>query len=146
MQVRNVDVAAARRMFAGLPVASVATLNPDGSPHVVPLWFVWLEDAVYVSARRPGRTWTNASADPRVALTIDLGRAWVEIAGVEIRGRAELIAAVHPDMRTAMSAWHEKYRSLLTGDGFSRFTGEVPDIGFLRVGLEHVAAWDHARD
>jgi hypothetical protein len=146
MQVRNVDVAAARRMFSGLPVANVATLNPDGSPHVVPLWFVWVDDALYVSARRPGRTWANASNDPRVALTIDLGRAWVEIAGLEVRGHADLVTADHPDMRRAMSAWHEKYRSLLAGDGFSRFAGEVRDVGFLRVGLERVAAWDHARD
>jgi hypothetical protein len=146
MQVRNVDVAGARRLFAGLPVASVATLNADGSPHVVPLWFVWLDDAVYVSVRRPGRTWANAAADPRVALTIDLGRAWVEITGIEIRGRAELVTAEHAEMRRPMSAWHEKYRPLLAGDGFSRFTGEVRDIGFLRVGVDRIVAWDHARD
>src|SRR5262245_28547606 len=82
MQVSDVDVAAARRMFASLPTASVATLNPDGSPHVVPLWFVWPEDAVYLSTRRNGRTWANASADPRVAVTIDHGRAGAERAGV----------------------------------------------------------------
>jgi nitroimidazol reductase NimA-like FMN-containing flavoprotein (pyridoxamine 5'-phosphate oxidase superfamily) len=133
-------------MFAGLPVASVATVNEDGSPHVVPLWFVWLDDAVYVSVRRPGRTWSNASADPRIALTIDLGRAWVEIAGVEIRGRAELLTPQDPDIRRPMSAWHEKYRPLLAGEGFARFTGDVPDIAFLRVEVQHIAAWDHARD
>jgi nitroimidazol reductase NimA-like FMN-containing flavoprotein (pyridoxamine 5'-phosphate oxidase superfamily) len=146
MQVRDVDVAAARRMFGGLPVASVATVNEDGSPHVVPLWFVWLDEAVYVSARRPGRTWSNASAEPRVALTIDLGRAWVEIAGVEIRGRAELVTPQDADMRRPMSAWHEKYRPLLAGEGFARFTGEVSEIGFLRLEVERIVAWDHARD
>ncbi|MFB3739190.1 MAG: pyridoxamine 5'-phosphate oxidase family protein, partial [Candidatus Velamenicoccus archaeovorus] len=48
-------------MFGGLPVLSVATINPDGSPHVVPLWFVWPDDALYVSTRRPSRTWSNVS-------------------------------------------------------------------------------------
>ena len=51
---------------------------------VVPLWFVWPEDAIYVSTDRGTRTWRNVSADPRVSLSVDLGRAWVEIAGVEI--------------------------------------------------------------
>ena len=44
-----------------------------------------------------------------------------------------------------MSAWHEKYRSLLAGDGFERFT-EGPGLGFLRVGPDASDAWDHAPD
>lgn len=145
MRVHDVDVAAARRMFAGLPTVSVATIGPTGEPHVVPLWFVWLGEAVYVSTNRDSRTWRNASADPRVALTIDLGRAWVEIAGIEIAGRAELLPAEHPEMRQPISAWHEKYRPLLAGDGFARFAEEVRALSFLRVVPERVSAWDHAR-
>ena len=145
MQVRDVDVAAARRMFAGLPSVSVASLGPDGAPHVVPLWFVWPEDAVYVSTRRDGRTWANVSADPRIAMTIDLGRSWIEIAGIEIRGRAELLPAEHVDMREPISAWHEKYRPLLSGEGFARFSEEIRSLVFLRVVAERIAAWDHAR-
>jgi nitroimidazol reductase NimA-like FMN-containing flavoprotein (pyridoxamine 5'-phosphate oxidase superfamily) len=146
MQVRDVEVSAARRMFAGLPVVSVATLNADGSPHVVPLWFVWTTEAIFASTRREGRTWANLSADPRVALSIDLGRAWVEIAGIEVRGRAELLRAEDAGMRKPLSAWHEKYRPLLTGDGFPRFAEEVRGLGFLRVAPERIAAWDHARE
>jgi nitroimidazol reductase NimA-like FMN-containing flavoprotein (pyridoxamine 5'-phosphate oxidase superfamily) len=145
VQVRDVDEAAARRMFAGLPTMSVATLNADGSPHGVPLWFVWPESSVYVSTRRESRTWRNASADPRVAMTIDLGRSWVEIAGIEIRGRAELLPAEHPDLRHPISAWHEKYRPLLSGDGFERLTDEIRSLTFLRVVPDRIAAWDHAR-
>ena len=145
MQVRDVDVAAARRMFAGLPSVSVASLGPDGAPHVVPLWFVWPEDAVYVSTRRDGRTWANVSADPRIAMTIDLGRSWIEIAGIEIRGRAELLPAEHADMREPISSWHEKYRPLLSGEGFARFSEEIRSLVFLRVVAERIAAWDHAR-
>jgi nitroimidazol reductase NimA-like FMN-containing flavoprotein (pyridoxamine 5'-phosphate oxidase superfamily) len=140
-----VDLAAARKLFAPLPVASVATVGPDGAPHVVPLWFVWPEDALYVSARRPGRTWTNATSEPRVSIAIDVGRSWVEVAGIVVHGRAEPLAPDHPSMRTPMSAWHEKYRSLLTGDGFARFTEEIRVIGFLRVPPERVLTWDHAR-
>lgn len=145
MQVRDVDAAAARRMFGSLPSMSVATLNADGSPHVVPLWFVWPEDAIYVSTRREARTWHNASADPRVALTVDLGRSWVEIAGLEVLGLAEPLLAEHAQMRKPISAWHEKYRPLLSGEGFARFTEEVRSLAFLRVVPERIAAWDHAR-
>jgi nitroimidazol reductase NimA-like FMN-containing flavoprotein (pyridoxamine 5'-phosphate oxidase superfamily) len=139
------ELAIARRMFGALPIASVATVDPDGSPHVVPLWFVWPDDALYVSARRPSRTWSNAERDPRVSVSIDVGRGWTELAGVSILGRAELIAAEHPGMRRTMSAWHEKYRSLLSGDGFALFAEEVPSLAFLRIEPVRAATWDHAR-
>ena len=145
MQVRDVDLAAARRMFGSLPSASVASLNPDGSPHVVPLWFVWPEDAMYLSTRRESRTWANVSADPRIAVCVDLGRAWIELAGIEIRGRVELLAAEQALMRASLSAWHEKYRPLLTGDGFGRFAEEIRGLAFLRLVPEWLAGWDHAR-
>jgi nitroimidazol reductase NimA-like FMN-containing flavoprotein (pyridoxamine 5'-phosphate oxidase superfamily) len=146
MQVPQVDAAVARRMFASLPTAAVATLNPDGSPHIVPLWFVWPEDAIYVSTRREGRTWANAEADPRVALTIDVGRSWTELAGVEVRGVARPLPAEDASMRSPISTWYEKYRPLLSGSGFGRFTEEISGLGFLCVVPERVLAWDHARD
>jgi PPOX class probable F420-dependent enzyme len=145
MRVSNADVAAARRMFASLSSAAVATIDPDGSPHVVPLWFVWPEEAIYLSTRRDGRTWANVERDPRVAVTIDVGRSWVEIAGIEIRGHAEPLPAEHATMRKPISAWHEKYRPLLSGDGFSRFAEEIAGLGFLRVVPDRVVAWDNAR-
>jgi len=145
MEVREVEVTAARRMFGSLPSVAVATLNADGSPHVVPLWFVWPEDALYVSTRREGRTWANAQADPRVALTVDLGRSWIELAGIQVVGRAELLPAEHADMRGAISAWHEKYRPLLAGEGFERFAQAVRALGFLRVEPTSISGWDHAR-
>jgi general stress protein 26 len=140
-----VDVAAARKLFGTLPVVSVATVGADGSPHVVPLWFVWLEDALYVSTRREGRTWRNALADPRVSVTIDVGRSWIEIAGALVEGVAEPYAAEHVSMRAPMSAWHEKYRSLLAGEGFGRFAEEVRGLAFLRIVPSRLVSWDHAR-
>ena len=145
MRVSHVELGAARRMFASLPSAAVATTSADGSPHVVPLWFVWPEDAIFVSTRQDGRTWANVARDPRVAITIDLGRAWVEVAGVEILGLAEPLSAESAAMRKPISAWHEKYRPLLAGEGFARFAEEVRGLGFLRVVPDAVRAWDHAR-
>ena len=145
MRVSHAELGAARRMFASLPSAAVATTSTDGSPHVVPLWFVWQEDAIFVSTRQDGRTWANVARDPRVAITIDLGRAWVEVAGVEILGLAEPLSAESAAMRKPISTWHEKYRPLLAGEGFSRFAEEVRGLGFLRVVPDAVRAWDHAR-
>jgi nitroimidazol reductase NimA-like FMN-containing flavoprotein (pyridoxamine 5'-phosphate oxidase superfamily) len=133
-----------RRAFRDLPTARLSTLDPDGAPYVAALWFVWHEDGLFLSARQGSATWQHAERDPRVSLTIDRGRDWAELAGVAVDGTATLLPAEHPEMRTPMSSWHEKYRSMLAGDGFERFTQAVPHLGFLRVEPLRVRTWDHA--
>src|SRR2546430_12427625 len=63
----------------------------------------------------------SAVRDPRVCVLIDRGREWGELTGARVEGVAELLPAEHPDLREPMSTWHEKYRSMFTGDGFERF-------------------------
>lgn len=137
------DLDVLRRAFRDVPACRVATVRPDGGPHVATRWFVWLEDAVWAATRIGGVTWENATRDPRISLVIDRGRDWNELAGVRVEGVAEPFPAEHPDLRGPMSAWHDKYRSMFSGDGFERFTDEVPALGFLRVAPSRIEAWDH---
>ena len=133
-----------RRAFRDLPTARLATLAAGGAPYVASLWFVWRDEGLFVSTRLGSATWEHAERDPRVSLTIDRGHDWRELAGVAIDGVADLLPAEHPEMRAPMSAWHEKYRAMLAGDGFERFTEAVPQLGFLRVEPLAVRTWDHA--
>jgi general stress protein 26 len=141
----NEDPTELRRAFRDLTTCRVATVRPDGGPHVAARWFVWLEDAVWVTTGMGDPTWEDAVRDPRVCVLIDRGRTWTELAGVRVVGVAETMPAEHPDLRSPMSAWHEKYRVLLEGDGFERFSTEVPHLGFLRVAPATIDVWDHAR-
>ncbi len=134
-----------RRTFGDVPTARVATIDEDGWPRVSPVWFVWREDAMYLSTRIGSATWRNAERDPRVSVVIERGRDWLDLAGVRARGRAEVLQAEHPDLREAMSAWHDKYRGLLAGQGFERFAETVPALGFLRLEADRIEDWDHAR-
>jgi nitroimidazol reductase NimA-like FMN-containing flavoprotein (pyridoxamine 5'-phosphate oxidase superfamily) len=137
---------ALRRTFCDLAAASLATVGLDGAPHVAPVWFVWRDDAIYLSTRRGSRSWLNAEIDPRVSVVIDRGHEWSELSGVILEGRAELLSADHPSMRETMSAWHQKYRSLLAGDGFERFAEAIPELGFLRLVPARFDAWNHRTD
>ncbi len=132
-----------RRAFRDVPLCRIATVGVDGSPLVASRWFVWLEDALYVATRQGGATWMNAEIDRRVSVVIDRGRDWIDLAGVRIDGTAELLAGEHPGLRDPMSAFHEKYRPSLGGEGFERFTASVPVLGFLRIPGGAVKAWDH---
>lgn len=137
------DLAILRRAFRDVPACRVGTVRADGGPYVATRWFVWLEDGVWVSTRVGDTTWENALRDPRVSVVIDRGRDWTELSGVRIEGVAEAMPAEHPDLRQPMSAWHDKHRSALAGEGFERFAQAVTALGFLRVAPARVDAWDH---
>jgi hypothetical protein len=137
------DIAVLRRAFRDVPSCRIATVRSDGGPHVAGRWFVWLEDAFWVATRIGDTTWDHAASDARVSVLLERGRDWVDLTGVRIEGVAELFPAEHPDLREPMSAWHEKYRPMLSGDGFERFALEVPALGFLRVAPARVDVWDH---
>jgi nitroimidazol reductase NimA-like FMN-containing flavoprotein (pyridoxamine 5'-phosphate oxidase superfamily) len=140
------NIADARRTFRDVRVAHVGSVLADGAPHVVPLWFVWLPDGVYVTSRKGSQLWRNITRDPRVSLVVRRGEAWTEQAGILVRGRAELLGREHPEAKQALSAWFEKYRSELAGFGFAAYTEQVHDPAVFVVRPEHLSSWIHARE
>src|SRR5712691_9360296 len=137
------DLEFLRRAFRDVPTCHLATIAPLGMPHAASRWFVWLEDGLFVCTRRGDSSWENVVRDPRVSVVIDRGRDWLELTGARVDGSAEAMPAEHPEIRHVMSAWHEKYRSMFAGDGFELLTKRVSGLGFLRVEIATVDAWDH---
>ena len=137
------DLEFLRRAFKDVPDCRIATVRPDGGPHVATRWFVWREDGLFVATRVEDTTWEHVQGDARVSVLIDRGRAWTEIAGVRVDGVGEPLTQEHPDLRGCMSTWHEKYRTLLAGDAFERMTEAIQALGFLRVVPEATDTWDH---
>jgi PPOX class probable F420-dependent enzyme len=66
-----------RERFAEARVAHLATVRPDGAPHLVPIVFALEDDRVYTAIDdKPKRTrelqrLANIAADPRVSVLVD---------------------------------------------------------------------------
>jgi nitroimidazol reductase NimA-like FMN-containing flavoprotein (pyridoxamine 5'-phosphate oxidase superfamily) len=133
-----------RRLFRDVPVAHVATLEPDGSPHVVPLWFVWLEDALYLTSRRGTRVEANLGRGGAVSASIDRGVNWAEHQGVLVRGPAEVLPPDHSSVKRALSAWFDKYAERLSGSGFAIYTRDVEHPVVARLEPLRVSTWGNA--
>ena len=139
------DIGEARRTFRDVRVAYIASLNPDGGPHVVPLWFVWLPDAIYLTSRKGSQLCRNLRRDDRVGVTMERGTGWTEQAGILVRGRAIPLDRDHADTKKALSAWFEKYRSELASGGFAAYTQQVREPVVLTVAADRISSWIHAR-
>ena len=66
----------------------VATTDDDGAPHVMPVWGVWLEDAVWFSSSLRSLRARCIATRPRVAVTTDNALCPVVIKGDAVRKNA----------------------------------------------------------
>ncbi len=60
----------ARALIARPVLASLATLNPDGSPQITPLWVDLDGDDVVFNTAKGRKKARNLERDPRVAVTV----------------------------------------------------------------------------
>lgn len=52
-------------------LARIGTVDDDGMPRVLPLWFIVHEGAICFTPREPAVIWRNLLRDPRVGISID---------------------------------------------------------------------------
>lgn len=92
-------------------IAKLATLNADGSPNVVPVWFEWDGAHALVFTTRTSAKVGRIRRDSRVALAVEEGvgvpEAWVSIEGtatVDAAGAWGLIERLTPRYYDAVKA------------------------------------------
>ena len=106
----------ARQRVAEARVARLATVRPDGAPHVVPVTFALLDDDRVVTAvdAKPKTTQqlqrlANVEADPRVGLLVDhYDEDWQHLWWVRLDGMARVVGE-EPERGETMEPLLAKY-------------------------------------
>lgn len=113
-----------RGRVAAEQVARLATVDPDGRPHLVPIVFVLLGDVLYsaVDAKpkssRTLRRIENAGERPDVTVLVDhYEDDWTQLWWVRLRGSARVLDGGEEAVRalTALAAKYEQYRETAPG-------------------------------
>lgn len=69
----------------------VATVNPDGSPHLTTLFYVVPDGRIAFWTYATSQKIRNLERDPRITCLVEDGEDYFELRGVSIAGRAELV-------------------------------------------------------
>lgn len=118
----------------------VATISPDG-PHATPLWFGWDGTYLWLYSIVSSQRWTDLMDDPRIGIAVDTGVDYLELRGVEITGRVEIVGDIprtgEPDDELAEieAQFGRKY----LGGGGMFHDGRH---GWLRVTPKKIVSWD----
>ncbi len=125
--------------------AQVATLNRDGSPHLMPLWFAIEEGTIVFETFSKSQKIKNLQRDDRMSVLFEDGATYPELKGVSIQGRAELIVdhdRVHElHMKVLIRNTPEVPEDVL--DRATR--SMVPKKTVIKVKAEQMISWDHSK-
>jgi PPOX class probable F420-dependent enzyme len=137
---RVLSDALVRELLGKTLVGVLATLEPDGSVHAVPLWLCDGGDAILLATFARSRKVRNLERDPRATLVLHDSRPGFEICGVTMRGRVEIVRGAG-----AAPLIEQVHRCYLTEAGLDlpaaqQFLGG-DDIA-LRFIPESAATWD----
>jgi len=72
-------------------IANLATIEDDGGIHLLPMWFLRIGNNIYIPTSHNTHKYRNLLARPRASVMIDISRAGLNLKGVLIRGRVELV-------------------------------------------------------
>jgi len=119
-------------------VARLATTDPDGRPHLVPIVFAVDGDTLYSAVdskpkrSRRLRRIENARARPDVTLLVDhYEEEWGELWWVRVRGRARVLDG-GPEHDRALALLAEKY---------PQYRADPPAGPVLAVDVDEVRTW-----
>jgi PPOX class probable F420-dependent enzyme len=131
--------------FLALPLTmSLATNGSDGWPHVVAMWYGFLDGVVGFLTYRNAQKYRNIQRDPRVSCLVEDGRTYDELRGVLIRGRVEQVDDEGQRLVLATSVT-ERYQGPLDRDGVASVRREISKRIALRVRVNQVVSWDHRK-
>lgn len=106
-----------RRRVAQARVARLATVDRDGSPHIVPVCFALEGDLMITvvdhkpKTTRALRRVTNVRSNPSVSLLVDqYDEDWEQLWWVRVDGQASVVPGDHPEFERIIAPLHAKYR------------------------------------
>ena len=114
----HTDAATARvsRLLETEPVVWLSTVKPDGTPHLVPIWFSWDGQTILIASKPHARKVANLRENPRVMLA--LGEAEEDFDVGMMEGVAEILD--RPAAEVLPSRHLRKYRDQMAEIGLTR--------------------------
>lgn len=114
----------------------IATADSGGTPHVIPLWFVWHDGSMFLNSTLGNVTVENLTRSGVATAGVDDGETYDELRGVVLTSRAAR-ADDDPRIAEVERLWSQKY---LGGNPVPY--GAWRNRAWFRLDPETTASWD----
>ena len=131
-------------LLAGARTATLASLGPDGHPHLVAMWFAVIDGDICFETKSKSQKAVNLRRDPRISCLVEDGVTYEELRGVSIEGTAEVSDDADLLWRIGVNIW-ERYYGPYTEDVRPFVEAMLNKRVAVRVKAQRMRSWDHAK-
>lgn len=129
-----------RHLLDARLIASLGTINRDGTPHIVAMWYLWEAEALLIPTNHATQKIRNLERDPRATVMIHDTRGGFDLCGAMLVGPVAIVRgprALELNRRIHLRYVTERGLAL---DGVRRYLSG--DDVTIRLQPERVATWD----
>jgi PPOX class probable F420-dependent enzyme len=123
---------------------SMATLNGDGSIHMVAMWYGFLEGEVAFETKAKSQKAVNVRRNPAITVMVEEGDSYDALRGVQIRGTAEVVDDPDRMFELGISVY-ERHVGPYSEDRRKYVEAMLNKRVVIKVHPERVASWDHRK-
>jgi PPOX class probable F420-dependent enzyme len=122
----------------------VASIGRDGRPHLVAMWYGFLDGTPALWTYAKSQKVRNFERDPRFSALVEDGRRYEELRGVELSGRVE-IRREPADVLALGRSVHERYIGPVDEAAEPVVARMSAKRVAVRLLVERIVSWDHRR-
>jgi PPOX class probable F420-dependent enzyme len=125
-------------------ILQVATIDHDGWPHLVAMWYVLVDDQIVFWTYAKSQKALNLRRDDRLTCMVETGVRYEELRGVQIKGRATLKNDREMVQRIGELIF-ERYMGPMNDNLRQVVAAQAPKRVLVFVEPVEVVSWDHRK-
>lgn len=123
---------------------TMATVGPDGQPHLVAMWYAVIDGEIWVETKAKSQKTVNLRRNPRVSFLIEDGQTYDTLRGVAFEGVADIVEDPDTIFAVGVNVW-ERYNGPYTEDLKPAVDMMMNKRIAVRVVTKRTRSWDHRK-
>jgi len=123
---------------------TMATVGPDGAPHLVAMWYGIIDDHIWFETKAKSQKVVNLRRNPHITCMIEAGLTYEELRGVSIEGQGVIVEDPDALWRVGVSVW-ERYSGPYTEEMRPFVEAMLNKRVAVRIDADRVRSWDHRK-
>lgn len=124
--------------------ANLATLGPDGQPHLVAMWYAVIDGVLWFETKAKAQKALNLRRDPRATVMVEDGLTYDTLRGVSFEGRGVILDDSKALWAVGVNVW-ERYHGPYTDELAPFVEAMLHKRVAVRFEATRTRSWDHRK-
>ncbi|GAB2862834.1 PPOX class F420-dependent oxidoreductase [Actinocorallia aurea] len=125
-------------------IATLATLGPNGRPHLVAMWYAVLDGVLWFETKARSQKAVNLRRNGEVTVMVEAGHTYDQLRGVSLEGTAVVVDDPAALWDVGVDIW-ERYNGPYSEEVKPLVEVMLNKRVAVRLDVDRVRSWDHRK-